>query len=535
MKASQRLSISVLVALSALTLWAYWGVQQNDFVALDDYDYVVQNRNVREGFSLEGILWAFTRVHSNNWHPLTWLSHMLDAEVYRLNPAGHHWSNVLLHMVNTLLLFLAFERMTGAAWKSAFVAALFSLHPLHVESVAWISERKDVLSGLFFFATLLTYVRYVETGGTRRFALALFLFALGLLCKPMLVTLPFLLLLLDYWPLGRIHVLTRGNRTEGSALLHLCKEKIPFFLLSGGSSVITYWVQQGSGAVVSAVPLEIRLTNAVVSYVRYVFKMFWPLDLACFYPHPVHSLKTWQVAGSVLFLIAVTFPCIRYARRHPYLPVGWLWFLGSLVPVIGLVQVGEQAMADRYTYLPLTGLFLMVAWGIPAALARWKLPRWLFPGSWAILLPVLLFLTQAQVKTWSGTVTLQEHDIRVTRDNFMAHFHLAGELAQQGRLEEAHQHFSEALRIRPNFQLGLHHMGNLLMRMGRPDEAMGFFTRALQIDSRDHKTHTNMGFLLLQQGRVQEAMEHFSEALRINPEDRIARHNLEVARKRLRP
>jgi hypothetical protein len=533
MKPTARLSLSILIVLSALTLWAYWGVQQNDFVALDDYEYVVHNRAVREGLTLQGFLWAFTRSHSNNWHPLTWISHMLDAEVYGLNPAGHHWSSVLLHWVNTLLLFLALERLTGAAWRSALVAALFSLHPLHVESVAWISERKDVLSGLFFFAVLWVYAGYARAGGRGRYGLTLLLFALGLLCKPMLVTLPFLLLLLDYWPLGRFHDLTQASRTRGSTLLYLCREKLPFFLLAGLSSLVTYWVQKGTGAVASALPLETRLANAGVSYVRYGFKMLWPADLACFYPHPVHSLETWQVVGSLLLLGAVTLLVLRSGPNHACLPVGWFWFLGTLVPVIGLIQVGEQAMADRYTYLPLTGLFIMAAWGIPSALAGWKPFRLLLPGAWGVLLLVLLFLTQNQVKTWKDTVSLLERDLLVTADNFLAHFHLAGYLAREGRLEDAHRHFSEALRIRPDFQLGLHHMGNLLMRMGRPEEAMEAFSKAIAIDPRDHKTLVNLGFLLLRQGRVEEAVIRFSEALRINPGDPLARHNLELARRTL--
>ncbi|MBL7207805.1 MAG: glycosyltransferase family 39 protein, partial [Desulfobacterales bacterium] len=398
----------VCLFLALTVLAVYWQVGNHEFVNYDDKDYITENQHVQAGLTLKSIAWAFTSTHAGNWHPLTWLSHMLDCQIYGLNPCGHHFTSVFFHILNSILLFLVFKRMTGAFWKSAFVAALFALHPLHVESVAWAAERKDVLSAFFWMLTMGSYIRYVERPGTNRYLLVLLFFALGLMAKPMLITLPFVLLLLDYWPLGRFHVRkpeaaqpseekpqkdtkskkrksrkrlaknavqakkTTGSDYQWSLALSLLWEKIPLFVLAAASSVVTFFVQQSGGAVRSldALPLFVRISNALVSYISYIVKMILPHNMAILYPHP-KDFSIWQVAGACLLLACISFIAIRSMKRYPYFAVGWLWYLGTLVPVIGLVQVGLQSMADRYTYIPLTGIFIIIAWGISDLAAKW--------------------------------------------------------------------------------------------------------------------------------------------------------------------
>jgi hypothetical protein len=532
-RSPHHLALVLCLALAAATLGVYWEVQDHDFVSYDDQEYLVGNPHVNSGLTLEGLIWAFTTPHANNWHPLTWLSHMLDSDLYGLNPKGHHWSSVIIHIVNAILWFLLFKRMTRNPWQSAFVAALFALHPLHVESVAWASERKDVLSTFFGIMTLWTYVNYTENPGIGRYSICLFLFALGLMAKPMLVTVPFVLLLLDYWPLRRLHFGGTNGESRWHLLLHLAGEKTPFFVLAACSSLITFLVQQGSGAVVSVVPLKIRIANAVVSYVSYIIKMFWPLNLACFYPHPFDSLTIWKTTASFLFLVILSALIVRAARERPYLLVGWLWYLGTLVPVIGVVQVGAQAMADRYTYVPLVGLFVMLSWGMAEVLAKRRYGRILMPVVSGFLLCCLLILARQQVRYWTNTISLFEHVIKVTKDNYLGHSILAGGLEQQGRLAEAHYHLLEALRIRPGFDLAHYHIGNVLTKLGKLDEAIDHYSVALKISPRDQKVHNNMGFVLLRQGRPREALHHFTEVLRINPEDALARHNVDIALRKM--
>lgn len=390
---------------------------------------------------------------------MTWLSHMLDCELYGIRPAGHHLTNVFLHIVNTLLLFLILKRMTGTLWQSAFVAALFAVHPLHVESVAWVSERKDVLSTFFWFLTMLAYVRYVQCPGFSRYLLVVLSFALGLMAKPMLVTLPFLLLLMDYWPIGRFqfgrsddHGSTTPRRSVNanrrSQTFRLVWEKAPLLALSAVSSIVTFLVQQSEGALapIASFPLKVRIANALVSYGAYIGKMVWHGHLAVPYAHP-GMVPVWKFAGAGLLLLSISGLVIRLARQHPYLATGWLWYLGTLVPVIGLVQVGAQAMADRYTYIPLIGLFIMVGWGVPRLLKRWPYRRIMLLVTAGLLLLTLMVCTRIQVGYWRNSVTLFEHAIRVTADNYLAHVTLGIALYQEGRLDEAVVHFSEALRI----------------------------------------------------------------------------------------
>jgi protein O-mannosyl-transferase len=527
------LKISMCLLLAVLTLAGYWGVRENDFVSYDDYSYITQNPHVRDGLSPEGVLWAFTSRDSYNWHPLTWLSHMLDFELYGLNPSGHHWNSLILHLVNTLLLFLLLHRMTGSLARSGLAAALFSLHPLHVESVAWASERKDVLCTFFWMMAVLVYVEYTRKPGGLRYALALLLMTMALMSKPMAVTLPFVLLLLDFWPLRRFHSVIQRGEKGWTVFVHLAGEKIPFFALSLLSSILTFLIQEESGAVGSEIPIGVRLSTALIAYVRYLFKMFRPVDLTCFYPYSV-DLTIGQVLGSFLLLLAITLVVFRWRRNRPYLPVGWLWYLGTLVPVIGLIQVGEQAMADRYTYIPLIGIFLMIAWGIPHLDRRRRFRGIALGLSTAAILAILILLTRQQVAYWRNSLSLFEHEVQVQRDSFLAHFHLATALEERGRMEEASVQYAQALLIRPGFQRGHYHLGNALAKLGRDREALNHFSEALKIDPEDYRSHNNMGFVLLKEGRYREAAEHFSEALRIHPEDRMAGRNLDLALRRIR-
>lgn len=519
------------IILVAITLAAFWDLQLSDFVSFDDHDYILWNSHVNSGLSVGNLIWAFTSSHSFNWHPVTWLSHMLDAELFGINPAAHHWNSMLLHIANTLLLFWLLRILSGAYWRSAAVAVLFAVHPLHVESVAWASERKDVLSGLFWMLTLLAYVRYVRRPGRVRFSIAVLLFAFGLMSKPMVITLPFVLLLLDFWPLQRL-LSQSSQRDKGwSVFLRLCKEKVPFFVLSAFSSVLTYLIQKASGAVVVQLPLSTRISNGLVSYVRYIFKMFWPVDLTCFYPYRV--LETWQVLGSSLLLLSITYLFVRFRRTHPYLLVGWLWYLGTLFPVIGLIQVGEQAIADRYTYIPLIGLFLAVCWSVASFVGRMPLPRIIAGSVIALLLLPLLFLTREQVEHWRDSLSLFRHEVRVNPGSFLSHFHLATALEEQGRLEEAAEEYSRALGIRPDFQLGHYTFANALVRVDRQHDALRHYSRAIELNPLDYKAHNNKGSVLLRQGRYKEAAHHFSEALRSRPEDRMLQRNLALALRRI--
>jgi protein O-mannosyl-transferase len=522
------------LVLVTIALVAFWGSQYNGFVNLDDHDYITRNSHVNSGLTLDNLAWAFTSYHSFNWHPLTWLSHMFDVEMFGLNPAGHHWNSLLLHMANTLLLFFLLRSMTGASWRSAAVAALFAIHPLHVESVAWASERKDVLSGFFWMTAMLAYVRYVRRPGWWPFSTAVVMFSFGLMSKPIVVTLPFVLLLLDFWPLQRFPSTRSQGYERWAVFLRLCREKIPFFALSALSSVLTYFVQRESGAVTMELSLGARVSNALVSYVRYIMKMGWPIDLASFYPHPVDSLKNWQILGSLLLLILITFILVRFKRNHPYLIVGWLWYLGTLVPVIGLVQVGAQAMADRYTYLPLIGLFLMIVWAIPQLARGTRLARASLGGCSAVALALLLLLTTRQVTYWRDTLSLYHHEVEVQKDSFMAHFHLGTALEEVGRVDEASARYTEAVRMRPGFQLGHYHLANAYARLGRPVDALHHFSISIALDPNDYRSLTNMGVLLLKEGRTGEAVSNFSEALRINPGDQKAQYNLDRALQKAR-
>ena len=521
---SHRLLICLTLCLSILAV--YWQVWDHSFVNYDDTLYVTKNPHVQDGLTFKDITWSLTATHAGNWHPLTWLSHMLDCQLYGMNPGWHHFSSLLFHTANALLLFLALNRMTGRLWRSAFVAGLFALHPLHVESVAWVAERKDVLSTFFLFLTLLSYVWYVERRGVYRYLLIILCFVLGLMAKPMLVTLPFVLLLLDYWPLGRLPV----GRLQGASLpptdplvssrnvfsqaRPLLWEKIPFFIVAAVSSVITYLAQDSHNAVktLTKFPLECRLANGLVSYINYIAKVVWPKDLAVFYPHPGQSLPIWQAVFAGLLLLVISIAVIRSGRRYPYLPVGWLWYVGTLVPVIGLVQVGEQAMADRYTYVPLIGLFVIIAWGVPDLVSGWTFRRTALAVTAAAVLSFLMVRTWKQLHYWKSSTALFEHTLAVTENNSVAHFGLGNALLEEGKKDEAIHHYSEALRLDPGYVGAQINWGIALLDQGRPADAINHFFEVLKINPHDAGVHLNLGVALAREGRTAEAMDHYFKA-----------------------
>ncbi len=525
------------LVLVLATLGAYWRVQEQGFIELDDQRYVEENLQVRQGLSLDGVVWAFTTQHASNWHPLTWLSHMLDCELFGVDPGAHHLTNLLLHIGSALLLLAVMMRLTGAPWASLFVAGLFALHPLHVESVAWLSERKDVLSTLLWMLTMWVYLRYVERPGRAGHIAVVLVFALGLLAKPMLVTLPFVLLLLDYWPLGRIGAgqslpavhqdLRRSRQRTISALLI---EKAPLFLLAALSSWMTVRAQRAGGA---AAPLELislgeRVSNALFSYAVYIWKTVWPLELAVFYPHPGRP-PAGQLTVAALLLVALTALAWRTRTRRPYLAVGWLWYLGTLVPVIGLVQVGGQAIADRYTYIPTIGLFLMAAVGVSELLADRPRARVAAAGAATLVLAALGVRTWYQVGYWENSFTLFQRSIAVTRDNYKLNNTLGGLYLDRGDLSTARRHLEESLAQLPGYADARVNLGLLELRSGDVEAAIDNYRKALESDPYNAQGHDNLGSALAATGRVEEALVHFRQALRIDPARARTHHNLATA------
>jgi len=501
-------------ALVALILLVYAAVAHYDFVAYDDPAYVTENPRVLAGLSWSGAAWAWTTGYAANWHPLTWMSHMLDVTAFGARAGMHHLTNLLLHVAATLLLFAFLSRATGAPGRSAFAAGLFAVHPLHVESVAWIAERKDVLSTLFGMLALWAYAGYVRRPAVGRYLAVAACFSASLLAKPMLVTLPFVLLLLDLWPFRRA---TPGGGTPWPRLV---LEKLPLFCLSAASSLATYLVQRQGGAVSSLdlYPLALRIENALVSYVAYIGKMVWPLRLSVMYPYP-QAIPFWQAAGAALLLAGISFLAVLQARHRPWLPVGWFWYLGTLVPVIGLVQVGIQSMADRYTYVPLVGLFIAVAWGVPDLLERRRPRRLAMPAAALCVIGVCAALARAQVGVWKDNVALWTHATEVTLNmsNHVAHNSLGIVLEKQGRLEEALAHFSEAVRVRPDFAEAQHNLGKALAKAGRYDEALSALAAAVRFDPGNAAVHSDLAIVLAGLGRLDEAITRYSEALRIDP------------------
>jgi protein O-mannosyl-transferase len=532
----RRSALGISILLFALVVWAFYASTRNGFIDYDDAVFVTANPQVQSGLTWQSVGYAFCSPVAANWHPLTILSHMGDCQLYGLNPWGHHLTNVLLHAANTVLLFLVLRRMTGAVWRSAVLAALFGLHPLRVESVAWVAERKDVLSALFWMLTMLMYARYVEQSKVQSpkskvaYVLALVFFACGLMSKPMLVTVPFVLLLLDYWPLNRFELSTQNSRLK--TLLPLVWEKLPFFVLAAVCSVITLLVQEGAGAVVTELPLGARVANALVSYVRYVGKMFWPENLSVFYPHP-RQWPAWQVTASVALLLAIFGAVILLARRRPYLGVGWLWFCGTLVPVIGLVQVGNQSMADRYSYVPSVGLCIMLVWGVHELFARWRY-RTVTLSVLALGVTLLcLALTHRQIGWWKDGETLWLHALAVTKENHLAKYNLGVvyfnrgvSLATQGAFDEAIREYEKAIRLDPGGDDAHSSLAYALLKTGQDAEAIREYEVSLRLSPKDAEAHNNLGNILARQGRVVEATPHITEALRLKPNYPEAHDNL---------
>ena len=564
------------LALIVLTLAVYWPVTHADFLVYDDPTYVTDNIHVQRGLTVESVDWAFGLSHYSNWHPLTWLSLMLDAEFFGLDAGAFHRTNLLIHAANALLLFWVLRRMTGAVWRSALVAALFAWHPLHVESVAWVTERKDVLSTFFGLLTLWAYLRHVERGGKRVYFLALLCFTLGLMSKSMLVTWPCVLLLLDFWPLRRMRfgAMNVGTNVGGGSVAEtqfgtatigqLLREKIPFFALALLASLVTFAAQKAGGSIATgdALPLPLRVANSLVAYAEYLRKMIWPNDLAIFYPHP----GVWPLARVVLaslLLIGLSVCVFRQWRGRPYLLVGWLWYLGTLVPVIGLVQIGKQSMADRYTYVPLMGVYIIAAWGLAELWAEKRWPK--FSGAFvaSVALAGCLAVTAAQVKHWASTESLFKHALRVTKNNPVAHHCLGCALARQekfteatfqftealridpryaeahcnlgiilvkdGKFAEAKAHYEEALRQRANYSDAWYNLGNILVKEGKLDAAREHFSKALEFKPELADAHNNLGFVLAAQRKTPEAIEHYHAALQLRPDFADAHNNLAVA------
>jgi tetratricopeptide (TPR) repeat protein len=518
------------ILLVALTLAAYGRVCGNDFVNYDDADYVTENRQVQAGLTGESVAWAFTTTHAANWHPLTWLSLELDHQLYGLRPWGYHLTNLLLHTASALVLFLALRRMTGAVGRSAMVAALFAVHPLHVESVAWVSERKDTLSGLFWMVTLLAYAWYAERPGVGRYLLVLAAFALGLLAKPMLVTLPCVLLLLDYWPLGRLRSAANEREAGPSAprsALFLVLEKLPLFALSAASCAVTVVAQRQAMWSRESLPLPTRCLNALVSCAGYVGKMVYPLDLAALYPYP-HSVPVWQLVAAAVFLLSVTGLALWLARRRPYVLVGWLWYLGTLVPVIGLVQVGKQAMADRYTYIPLIGLFLVLVWGTADLFAARPGRRAALAALAALVLVPCAVLTWRQADTWRDALSLWSHAVAATSDNADANINVGRLMEAQGQRERALAFYREALRIDPNEPDAHYSLGLAFQKQGKWPEAVAHLTETLRLKPDHKKVHVALGWSYERQGRWEEARQMYEVALERDPGDVATLNNLGI-------
>ncbi|MGB8369077.1 MAG: tetratricopeptide repeat protein [Verrucomicrobiia bacterium] len=521
-----RFPVWLMAALLVLvTIALYWPAMRYDFVSLDDPEYVTENPHVQGGLNWEGVKWAFCNTEqAAYWAPLMWLSHLLAWQLFGSNAWGHHLINVLLHAASTALVFLVFRRMTGAAWRSLILAALFGLHPLRVESVVWVTERKDVLSTLFWMLTLWAYVKYVEAGKTQNsksslwYGAALAMFVLGLMSKAMLVTVPCVLLLLDFWPLERF---------KPNCAWRLVREKIPFFALAALASVVTFMVQKHGGAVASVenLPLGARSGNALISYCRYLGKLFWPTDLAVFYPHPGYWPREQVLLAGVL-IVGISMLLFVKRRRYPFLLMGWLWFCGTLVPVIQLVQSGEQAMADRFTYVPSLGVLILAIWGAYELTRRWRHQVVVLSVAGSAAIVLCLGLTRQQLGYWKDNETLFRHALKVTENNCLAHKALGDALIKKGQIDEAISQYQEAIVLIPGYAEAHYNLGTALQKNGQIDEAISQFQEAIRLNTEYAEAFNNLGTALQKKGQIDEAINQFQEAIRLKPGYADAHYNL---------
>jgi tetratricopeptide (TPR) repeat protein len=533
--------LALLLALVMITV--YWPATRCDFVNYDDDLYVTSNVHVQNGLTLENVKWAFSNPVAANWHPLTVMSHMLDCQLFGLNPWGHHLVNVLFHALNAALVFVLLRQLTNATWRSLLVAALFGLHPLRVESVAWVTERKDVLSGFFGLLSLIFYTRYAQTKqtlnaqpSTLNYFLALFFFALGLLSKPMLVTLPFVMLLLDYWPLARIpnsELRTPNSQFVPSLVTRhasLLLEKLPFFALAAAASCVTFVVQKSGGSVMAVeyLPLSARVGNALVSYCRYLGKLFWPTDLAVFYPHPGHWPQA-QVLLAGLLLVAISVLFFVKRRQYPFLLMGWLWFCGMLVPMIGLVQTGGQAMADRHTYIPSLGVLVLVVWGLYELTRRWQYHVVALSVASLTAIFLCVGLTRQQLGYWQDSESIFRHALAVTQNNYLAHNNLGTTLGEKGQMDEAIRQFQEAIRLKPDYALAHNNLGVALDREGQIGEAIRQYQEAIRLKPDYAEAHYNLGIAFRKKGQNDEAIRQYQEAIRLKTDYAEAHNNLGIA------
>ena len=531
-KSDKSIQILICLFLVAATSLTYYQVLDHEFLNFDDNRYVTENTNITQGLTREGLIWAFTQSYISNWHPMTWFSHMLDFEIYGGDPLGHHLTNLLFHIANTLLLFGVLLKITGALWRSALVATLFALHPLNVESVAWVAERKNVLSTFFWLITMWAYADYAKQKAVGAYLLVLLFLVLGLMAKPMLVTLPFVLILLDFWPLKRWGWQNTGS-AQNSGIKTILLEKIPLFLLVVGASITTYIVQKSWDAMRST---ELRslysaIANAVVAYLQYLEKIFFPVELSVYYPHPGDSLPAWKALVCLGALLVITTWVVRAVRQAPYLTVGWFWYLGTLVPVIGIVQVGEQAMADRYMYIPMIGIFIAIAWGLPE-LMKHKTKKNFMPLIVGNLITLLITLTWVQVSYWKNSRSLFEHAISVNNSKapsfVIVHNNLGHAIASDGQYEEAVMRYQQAIKINPHFAAAHNNLGVTLNELNRYDEAIKSFQQAIKIKSDYAEAHNNLANGLRQKGEVKQAIIYYDKAVRLKGDYAEPHFNLGV-------
>lgn len=519
------------ISLAVLIFAVYAKTATHNFINFDDEAYVTQNPHVATGLTLNNILWAFKSC-AVNWHPVTWISHMMDVQLFGLNAGGHHLVNVIVHTISTLILFIFLCRYTESVWKSFFVAALFAMHPLHVESVAWVAERKDVLSAMFFFAAVFAYCEYIKTGINRYHHLCLAMFILGLMSKPMLVTLPVILILLDIWPLKRFQ-LTHDNAVK--TLMILIKEKLPFFALSLASGIITIYAQRSGGAVRSLheVPLGLRLENAVVSYVTYLLNIFWPHDLAVLYPIKRPSLLVFF--GALLILMAISMALFKHGKKSPAILAGWLWYVITLLPVIGILQVGSQAMADRYTYIPAIGIFIIIAWGTPLIPGAFKYRQQIIAFLYGIVLVALTGLTWRQLDYWKSEIILYKHTLSITENNYVIHNNLGNALTKNGNYAEAIQEYNAVLHIQPDDIDAHYNLGYAYLSLNDLNAAEKELLIAVRLTPQDKDAHNNLGAVYVKKGELDKAIIEFGNVLKLNPDNKSARNNLRIALSRKKP